>query len=248
MGGCCALSVLLLVAFILFVLKKWMPRLWRSGRQSIAPVAGLLALLGLPPVLLLFSYVVQPASIPRYGLPAFGAAAVVAAFLFSKMNRVVVVILVGVACVASGYEFQVHAEEMQESAGELAAYADTIQKLPGDVPILFERRHDLYPFVIYFPELRSRFYFLDFKNSEETAQSLAPSWAFCVNERDSQHVVDAFYPAFQSKEKETLAPGETFVLVSVDAQAVRLRLRFPGAEIRQLQGRVVAVTLPAEAP
>ena len=206
--------------------------------------SGLISLAFLPLVVLLFSCLVQPASVGRYAFPAVGGTAIFAAFLLSRLPRVLVVLFACIFVLIGAFDVQSQAAEMYESPYELRAYMTHLTAVPPSESILFELRLDYYPAVMYYPALRPRMAILDFEHGEFPDSALAPSMNYAIVERDAQRAAAAFYPQFRSFPQSQLAHGSRFILIAADAIPKRIAARFGASNVRYIIGREFEITLP----
>ena len=237
------MAILAALAGICWVGKRFWKFMYRGDVVSIRPVAGLTALAAVPVIEVVFSYAKQPAMVDRYGLPGLGGAAVALAWLYSRLNRTIAVGAALCFVAFSGYRFHSAANEQLLANEEIGYYASVLEKAPPGELILCERRHDLYPMVLYFPELKGRIFLLDFETSEESAETLAPSMRYNIVERDANRAVVQSYPQMQLYPKRRLSKGLTFLLVASDGNEKRLEERFPGAKVMHVSYRIFEITM-----
>lgn len=242
------IAALALLTAIVWIIERRLPLSPKTEPRPLLPIAGLAALAGLPFIIVLFSYIVQPATIERYALPGLGGAACLIAWLYSRLPPWLAITAALGLTLYSGRCFRHQALDQMGRAYEIATYAEILEKVPAEERILFEIRHDLYPMTLYEEKLRGRLFMLDFETAEEPSGALIPSPNYNIVERDANRAVARSYPQIQLFPRSKLRPGETFVLdASMDtteSNLERLKKRFPGAQIRPIARRLFEITLP----
>jgi hypothetical protein len=225
-------------------LRRWRSDLFIAPRESLRPLAGAVALVAVPLIVLAFTYLVQPATKPRYAIPGLAGIAVVLAWLYARLHRHLVIAFVLGFTILSGHRFHALAVAHARTGLELAHYAAIIKKTDPDQIVVFERRHDLYPMSIHSPEIGYRLYMLDFETSEESPGTLAPSTNFGIVERDANRAIVRSYPQIRLLPRRELPRGKRLLLVASDLNVARLQKRFQGAFVTQVGGRMFEVVLP----
>jgi hypothetical protein len=138
----------------------WLPKGEPSGQ------AALLGLLLFPVVLILFSFLVQPAEILRYGLPAIAGLAPVAAFALARMPRGLIVACAVFFLVASARELRTlrsHYQTLDEKKRQLIA---EIRRLPAESVVVFGLPLDLLLIGRYAPDQAHRCFLLEYREDQ----------------------------------------------------------------------------------
>jgi hypothetical protein len=139
----------------------------RDDYGSLDPLWGLTALVGLPVVMVVFSYLVQPAYDSRYCFPAVAGLAGAAAWICSYCSR-------GWTFGLCGWLVLVGAVTLDQTGQRAKALWVTVpdrliaelRKDTDEAPIVFELPWQLYVVYRYAPDLRSRCVLLDYETGE----------------------------------------------------------------------------------
>lgn len=155
---------LALAAWLSIALRKH-PR--REDHGSLDPLGGLTTLIGLPGVMVVFSYVVQPAYDSRYCFPAVAGLAGAAGWICSYCSRGWAFGLCGWLVLAGAVTLD---QTGQRAKALWVAVPDRLiaelRKNTDDAPIAFELPWQLYVVYRYAPDLRSRCVLLDYETGE----------------------------------------------------------------------------------
>ena len=154
-----------LVVFCLYYLRGILAKHLPAGRDP-SSVLGLVSLTLLPPALILFTVLVQPATMTRYILPTLAVLGPVVAFFSLFLPRAGQVGLC-LALVAGG-AWNLHdlAELKRDNDLQTSELIAAIRELPKGTPVVFEFTNSLYVVERYAPDLSSRCYFLDFERGQ----------------------------------------------------------------------------------
>jgi hypothetical protein len=153
--------------------------------------AGIVLLLSFPVILVLASWLLQPFLVPRYALPAILGVFPILACLLPRLRSPD--LIAWCACLlllgGLGVRGRAQAAEMQRATLErlIACLADT----PEQAPIIFERRHDMYPVVLSSASLGPRCFLWEWE-----AISDRPTHPLRVIERDVGRRFAEYYPRF----------------------------------------------------
>jgi hypothetical protein len=228
------------------VILAWPARLTAKPGQTedVAPpirispsLIGLTSLVLLVPILVLFSYAVQPVLISRYGLPAVAALSPAVAYVICRMSKGWVVLLIAFLLATSAFQLRQRAVRAQGDDHARQLLIEDIRERTGDSPVIFEAPHQLNVVWHYAADLRGRVFLLDFEKGELGSDvSSFRIWA-----RDLAKQFVAFYdgPALVpwSKVKE-----ERTVYLIPHAQAYSRELaadrRYPGFTLKPVRGQV----------
>ena len=198
-------------AIILTVGAWWLARLTLSpgalgegrgeGLRSLAPFSSLLLVF---PILVVFSFTVQPVLIDRYFIVALAPLSVIAAALLSNSPRklkcatIAALVIIGTAeLIGPGRSGRGFRQKLDET---LASIDRAIREKP-DTLIVFERRHEMYPLTLRArPELRERAWLLDIGESHG-AKPMAQY------ERDMSRKVARIYPELRMISMKDLRRG-----------------------------------------
>ena len=137
-----------------------------SNHGDAPSVVGLASLALLVPALVVFSLVVQPVLISRYGLVAIAALGPIVASALAGIPARAVVMAAGLLIAASSYQLHqraVRAEAMDADRRQLIA--DIRERTSGE-RVAFEAPHQLNVVWHYAPDLRHRVFLLDFEKGE----------------------------------------------------------------------------------
>jgi len=158
------------------------------------PVAAGLAMM--PVCLMLFSWLLQPALISRYGsVGILGFAVLMGSLLRQAPNWVSAAFCVWF--MAAGMQSLSRQSDywrrMETRQTEMIA---RLRQLDADIPVLFESRHAMYPIVRYAPDLAPRIRFLAL--SDENLRQYQSATPFRIVERDVAQRIESFYPDYQT--------------------------------------------------
>jgi hypothetical protein len=227
------------------VITAWFSGLWKVDRRSTIPpdedrdpsaLVGMTSLVLLFPVLVAFSYVVQPALVSRYVIAAVAGIAPAVAFSVARMRRPWVLLLIGFFVVASGYELQRRGQQARAEDAQTRELIEAIRTRTGDDPVLFETPHKLYVVWHYAADLRHRVFLLDF-DRDEFDHDVSRLRIFT---RDLARQFRKFYPAAGLMHWDHVQQARTVYLVPDDeawADAPPApRERYRGFEMLPLSG------------
>jgi hypothetical protein len=157
----------------------WLGAVFASARLSAhAPVlalnqqVGISALLLLPIVLIIFSYVAQPALVDRYSLPAVAGLAPAVAWLFARVPWRWTLLAVIICLAQGGWQLYNQALLMRAKDGETQALIATLEAKTDSEPILYESPGEQYLVCHYAPrfgtqqDLWRRSYLIDFEKGD----------------------------------------------------------------------------------
>jgi hypothetical protein len=134
-----------------------------DAARSMAALWGLTLLI---PVLVLFSLLVQPTLVPRYGIvAALGFAPLTAALLARCGPWLTLAACLWYALLGS-MEHQACVETARAEQTMMQDLVASLRGCPKDLPIVFESPHDLFPVCRYAPDLAPRASYLDFEPAE----------------------------------------------------------------------------------
>ena len=224
------------IAFVVWLLARRPVREPSSEANSVRSESGVLAAIGLslmPVCLILFSVILQPSLVSRYGtVCTIGFAIMIAGFLRPTPKWVATAFTVwffiaGLRNLGTEVDRWHRTEERQK---EMIA---RLRQVAPDVPLLFESRHTMYPITRYAPDLAPRIHFLALSN--ENLRNFVSVTPFRVVERDVAVKIEEFYPVFQTYPHDKLKDLPKAILI-----AFRQRKDFG----RQLEGFTVAQLQP----
>lgn len=133
----------------------------RPGWGPLAVLAGVAALIGLPAIMVAFSYAVQPVYDPRYSFPAVAGVVALAGWLGGCCTRGWALILCAWLAVVGGLGLQREAQQAGNLWVALPRQLMAELRHAEGAPILFELPWQLYVVYRYAPDLRSRCALLD---------------------------------------------------------------------------------------
>jgi hypothetical protein len=192
---------------------------------SLAPTAGISALLLLPLLLFVVSLLLQPMLISRYVLVSAAAFAPAAALVAARMRRCIAITICVVLALESGAELT---RRVREEAGIRMDMDKTLAVLRADsaVPILGESRHQLYTIAWLAPDLRDRCAYVDWSPG---ANQLDPRVEGA--ERDVARKFEHLYGWPHVMPWETVMSQPRFILLSLDDDVDRIARRFDGFRV-----------------
>jgi hypothetical protein len=127
---------------------------------------GILGVCLLVPFLIIFSYLVQPVTEPRYALPAIAALAPMAAFAVSRMSRFWGVGLCVFMVLVSGSDLRTEARRVtlvDQDTDALIQWLRAETAVDKNVPIIFESNHESFVVNRYAPDLAPHSFYLDYE-------------------------------------------------------------------------------------
>jgi hypothetical protein len=158
--------------------------------RELAPLASLLLF---PLVIVLFSLLVQPALKERYILVAAAPLAPVGAWLAARLARVALLLVLAGVFTIGAAELVGQAQSFHGKELEWQRVLAAIDTAPDPTrPILFKRRHELYPMLRLRPQLLERSAMLDFDG--QPSEDVSPLAQY---ERDMSRKVSRFYPVLR---------------------------------------------------
>jgi len=168
LGTIAPLTQLALVATLAYLCITFLPR--KSGNRVPTlsatvdePFAGLAGLVALPAVLLVFSWLVQPAMVPRYATVSVLAFAPVLAWLAARIPRPLLALLLVWFCLSGAFQWMAVAAAERRHAKDREQLAEAIRNSDPSVPVLFEDKLTLFPLLFYSPDIQERCFYLDFE-------------------------------------------------------------------------------------
>lgn len=222
----------------------WVTVAFRDSRCASEPadglilrrLAGMTSLLLMPPAVILFSYVIQPALIERYALVAVIGLGPVAAFLVDRRRAAAVIVAVVGLMAYSTVTLESVARTLSGEDGQRRMLAESIRKAAGTCSgeVVFERRHDYWPVCYALPGLAGRMRLLDLEREE----MIAPN-DMDVHDRDMMRNLSKFYPDLRVIRLDDLRRKESFVFVSRNLDTARLRGILAGHVLAGQDGRAL---------
>lgn len=197
-----------------------------ADAHALRPLAGAAGLVAMPIVLVLFTIVVQPALIPRYGLVSIVGSAPILGQVYARIPRsarwVLLVYLFGYGAA----NVSAFAEEWRASDHSKLELIEAIRKrTTADELIAFETIQDIGPVLHYAPDLVSRCRFIDFEEGQ------IPMARIRQHGRDVVRCFARFYPHYRTIPLLDLRKVKTCVLVpQTTAWSVAFQPYFSSAE------------------
>jgi hypothetical protein len=175
--------------------------------RELAPIASLLLF---PIVIVIFSLLVQPALKERYIIVGIAPLAPLAAWLTARLSRIAtMLILAGVFAIGAA-ELVAQGQSFRGKEDEWRRVLEAIDTAPDPLrPLIFKRRHELYPLLRLRPELLARSAMLDFDG--QPSPDVTPLAQY---ERDMSRKVTRFYPQFRIAPLEELRKGGPIYVIS----------------------------------
>ena len=210
----------------------------RPMTARIAPsLVSLSGLALLVPVLVLFSYLVQPVLISRYGLPAVAALAPAAAFTVRRISKPWLLVLIVFLIASSAFELRQRAIRVQAADKVRQELIQDIREYTSHDRVLFEAPHQLYIVWRYAPDLRHRVALLDFEK-EQLGEGVS---RFRLWTRDQARQFNKFYDGPRLVPWTDVRPSKTIYLVPhPDAYAGEpaANERYPQFTMRPVHGEL----------
>jgi hypothetical protein len=208
---------------IVFVVVARVPRsrdrVERRGRKTRAAsrtsrdasrvgAAGIAA--AVPVVIVIFSFVVQPALKERYIIVAIAPLAPLAAWLTARCGRIGLMLMLAGVFTIGAAELVAQGQSIRGKEDEWHRVLEAIDSAPDPHrPLVFKRRHELYPLLRLRPQLLERSAMLDF-DGEPSAQ-ITPLAQY---ERDMGRKVNRFYPQLRLASIDELRKGGAIYVIS----------------------------------
>jgi hypothetical protein len=207
------------------------PRGGADHPPVLGAMAGMSALLLLPVVLMLFSWLVQPAFLTKYAIGALAGMVPLTAYLASRMGRVFASILL-VLLIGAGVWTMSNTLWIFNGLGTLATAVQTMNQLAGvpedPRPFVFVARAWYYPAACYSP-IAPRSCLLGLSDAQ-----LASEPEFVRNEMFNARAVNRFYPKFRMADLAELKRNGPFFLVMLPYEYDQLKPVLTGLKVRQL--------------
>ena len=175
--------------------------------RELAPLASLLLF---PVVIVIFSFVVQPALKERYIIVAIAPLAPLAAWLTARCGRIGLMLMLAGVFTIGAAELVAQGQSIRGKEDEWHRVLEAIDSAPDPHrPLVFKRRHELYPLLRLRPQLLERSAMLDF-DGEPSAQ-ITPLAQY---ERDMSRKVNRFYPQLRLAPIDELRKGGAIYVIS----------------------------------
>lgn len=201
--------------------------------QTDSGISAAISLSLMPLCLILFSILLQPSLVSRYGTVCTIGFAIILASLIRPAPKWIAVAFTIWFFVAGLQNLGTQVERWHRTEERQKEMIARLRKVDPKVPLLFESRHAMYPITRYAPDLAPRIHFLALSNDNlREFMSVTP---FRVVERDVAIKIAEFYPEFQTFPHDRLKDVPKAILV-----AFRQRKDFG----RQLEGFTVAQLQP----
>lgn len=170
--------------------------------------SGSLGLLLLPVVLLVFSFTVQPALVPRYSLVFLIGCAPLLAWLLHKVKMSVLIPVTLSFLVLGTIRTSGLREQLVRLDQSRTQLVKLLQKHAAGQPVAFENRVDSFPMVRLGGASASNWYLVDFD-----ASALAEPSALRIVQRDVARRFAKWYPKYKTVPLEELRIRERFFVV-----------------------------------
>jgi hypothetical protein len=219
-------------------LAAWLSILWgpvpaRARQRPFGALWGLSALLALPLIMIVISYIGQPVYDARYCFPAVAGLAGAAAWIGTFCARRWLLVLCAWLAMPLG-----SVALDQQARKDQALWVDVprqlmaeLREVPSDLPIVFELPWQLYVAYRYAPAVRSRCYLLDYETDEIGNRLRGEVFA-----RDLARRFSSFYPEPPTKRWSDIRRWPRFYLVLSDyglaQKAPPVDAFYPGYHVR----------------
>jgi hypothetical protein len=226
-------------ALITVVMTWWVARVMSrrlNGAPDIRALLPITSLLLLPPIVIAFSLLVQPAMKDRYLIVSLPVLAPLAAWLAHELNRwwtsglIVALVVVGAA------EMKGKAASARGLERQLSDIAAAIDANDDVQPVVFKRRIDLYPMLRLRPDIVARSKVLSFDDPAPPVLSHAT-----VYERDMGRKVSRFYPIAEPISEPELRTLDSFIAVFPPYEVAEMQELLPGCRVRRVADQVYVV-------
>lgn len=220
-----------LAVVCVFYLRGLITARLRPGGDRLG-TAGLVALALLPAVLIVFSLLLQPATMARYILPSLAVLGPLVALLVQFLPRAGIVVVCLILAGLSAWGMRNLAEQYRIRDRRTDELIATIRALPGAAPVAFEHVNSLYVIDHYAPEVGVRCFYLDFERDQVPQAS-----NHRIIMRDVARQVARFrgrpglvgWAEFRKLPARFVVPGEELGEPIHDVEA-----RFPGFELKDM--------------
>lgn len=146
----------------------------QGGRESFSPrekdsrpLFSLTALLGLPVIMVAFSWVVKPAYDSRYSFPAVAAVVAAAGWLGASCSRGLAIVLAIWLLILGVFGLDLHARQQERLWVSAPQHLiEELRQRTDHAPIIFELPWQFYVVYRYAPDLRPRCVLLDYETGE----------------------------------------------------------------------------------
>lgn len=237
------LMIIVLGSFFSYLLAQ---RRHENQEAEVSPirwpaVAGIVALMLMPAVLIAFTLAVQSVMIPRYAMPSVLVLPVAAAAMASRMTRPVALV-VCLALVASSFEcLKQHVQTEAKSRQSLEQMIATIRAVPAREPVISYRRDEAYVISHTAPDLAGRVTILDYDKPFEGEPP------FQLLGRDFARKLDRFYSIAPLVNVDRTEPPQRFCLIAEIPDGA-LHYVFPQYAARKLSPIVFEMIRVAPGP
>jgi hypothetical protein len=171
--------------------------------------AGVVLLLSFPALLVLASLVVQPFLIARYAVPAALGVFPILACLLPRLRSFDLIVWCACLLLLGGLGIRSRAQTAAAQRESLQRLIGCLEDTTETTPIIFDRRHDMYPVVVSSASLAPRCHFWDW---EETADR--PVHPLRIVERDVGRRFAEYYARFPTISLAEIQELDEFVYVA----------------------------------
>ena len=224
------------IAFVIWILSRRVASEATEEPRETQADPGIPAAIGLslmPVCLILFSVLLQPSLVSRYGTVSSIGFAVIIAMLLRPTPKLAAAAFTIWFFVAGLQNLGTQLDRWHRTEDRQKEMIARLRQVDSEVPLLFESRHTMYPITRYAPDLAPRIQFLALSN--DNLRDFVSVTPFRIVERDVAIKIEEFYPAFQTFPHDKLKDLPKAILV-----AFRQRKDFG----RQLEGLTVAQLQP----
>lgn len=164
---------------------RFIPASAKPGQHSPArgDVAGLLALASMPLLVVAFSYVCQPATVPRYAVLTVAAIGPAVGAVLARFSRWWAI--AGCICIVftGTYRLHVEARICRQADEQQEKLIDAIRRSSNAQPVTFELVTTLYVVHRYAPDFAARCFYMDFDRDQQGYANTTPAFGQALERR-----------------------------------------------------------------
>lgn len=177
----------------------------RAGQERLLP---LFCLSGMPLLIVLVDWCLQPSLVTRYAMVSLPSLAIVAAWTLRSCGRSARGFACGAATLGLFLAVNHRVEEWTHEESARLKLVEQIRSLASDELIVFEDRIEWMPVLHHFPELRGRCCLVDFQNDELSKDS-----SLRIVQRDVGRRIAAWYPMYEMRSVNQLQHESIYYVV-----------------------------------
>ncbi|MFN9720143.1 MAG: hypothetical protein ACK58L_15705 [Planctomycetota bacterium] len=176
-----------------------------SERERFLP---LLALCGMPLLIILVAWCLQPSLVTRYAMICLPALAVVSAWALQSCGKNVRIIAAFIASIGLFLAVSNRVRDWALEEEPRFRLVEQLRSLPPDATVIFEDRIEWMPILHHFPDLRERCCLADFQDGQLSKDS-----SLRIVQRDVGRSVQVWYPMYRMIPIDQLAKVSSYYVV-----------------------------------